>query len=356
MNKTHIDLHRLQTHSPSISAENIQPLQITHELNTRKITTNDVYEQACNMTAWQQLYDQLHPGVFQGSLFEVWLDGIQFFKETTNLALRQSCVVWPGAIWFGIPKSNSQDSFVCGSKVTDGNIVTNVGGEEFELLTPDGLELVGLAVLESELQSIYELDTGHDYSKAAFHRNPSLEVDERKRNIYWYFINEIMQYIEIGPKNSIQKNAKKILKDTLLLGIVDLLSSATPSRSMKASRANYKKIISKSRDYILAHPDDAITILDLCNNLHVSRRTLQNAFQNILNICPTRYLKAIRLNAVRRELISRNASFNTIQDAATSWGFWHLSQFAADYHHFFKELPSESLITRGIADNKIINL
>jgi AraC family ethanolamine operon transcriptional activator len=33
----------------------------------------------------------------------------------------------------------------------------------------------------------------------------------------------------------------------------------------------------------------------------------------------------------------------TIQDIASHWGFWHLSQFAQDYKHLFGELPSATL-------------
>lgn len=358
MSRKYIDIHRLQSdivleHMPA------QPSHTEHNLNSRKIITNDVYEQACNITAWQQLYDQLHPGTFKGSLSEVWIDGLQFFKESTNLALRQSCVVWPGAVWFGIPKKKSQDSFVCASKVEDTNIATFVGGQEFELLTPDNLELMGFVVSESELEHLFELDTSANLGQI-LRSNSSLQVDEKKKSVYWNFMEETLRSIENTSENTLEpvlhKNAQKTLKDSLLVGMVDLLATAAPSKKMRHSRVNYRRVISQSREYIIEHPDQAITILDLCNNLHVSRRTLQNAFQNILGICPIHYLKAIRLNAVRRELISHNSVFNTIQDAATSWGFWHLSQFAADYHHLFKELPSHSLGVRGMADSKLVNL
>jgi AraC family ethanolamine operon transcriptional activator len=33
----------------------------------------------------------------------------------------------------------------------------------------------------------------------------------------------------------------------------------------------------------------------------------------------------------------------TIQDIASHWGFWHLSQFAQDYKKLFGELPSATL-------------
>jgi AraC family ethanolamine operon transcriptional activator len=32
-----------------------------------------------------------------------------------------------------------------------------------------------------------------------------------------------------------------------------------------------------------------------------------------------------------------------IGDVAARWGFWHFSQFSADYRRMFGELPSETL-------------
>lgn len=103
--------------------------------------------------------------------------------------------------------------------------------------------------------------------------------------------------------------------------------------------------ISELREYVLSD-ETSVTVLDLCNQLHVSRRTLQNAFHAILGIGPNAWLKRIRLNAVRRELISPWSQSTTVKDAAMQWGFWHLGQFATDYQQLFAEKPSLTLHQR----------
>jgi AraC family ethanolamine operon transcriptional activator len=73
-----------------------------------------------------------------------------------------------------------------------------------------------------------------------------------------------------------------------------------------------------------------------------SRRKLNYCFQDVLGTSPVKYLRSLRLNGVRRAL--RQASPGvTVQDIASHWGFWHLSQFAQDYKHLFGELPSATL-------------
>lgn len=353
MSKLAIDLHQIGLDFDVDLMSELQPLQKVSALDTKKVVTHDVYEQACNITAWQQLYDQLYPGNFQGNLFEVWLDGVQFFKESTNLNLRQSCLVWPGAVWFGIPKEKSRDSFVCSSRVEDNDVATFRGGYEFELLTPEDLDLMGFVVSETELAQYFELTTEKNLDDV-LSLDASLKVDPVKKNIFWAFMDEALTVIENKPEHVSHVNAQKMLKDRLIMGMIELLESAEPHQKVRNSQLSYRRVISQARDYILGHPGEPTTILELCNYLHVSRRTLQNAFQNIVGVSPIQYLKAIRLNAVRRELLSQYSLNMTVQDAAMTWGFWHLSQFAADYHALFNELPSETLARRGVIDQRIV--
>ncbi len=51
--------------------------------NIHQRHTTDVYEHALTITAWQQIYDQLHPGQFRGEFTEILLDEIQVFREYT---------------------------------------------------------------------------------------------------------------------------------------------------------------------------------------------------------------------------------------------------------------------------------
>ncbi|EFO5335512.1 ethanolamine ammonia-lyase subunit EutB [Escherichia coli] len=110
--------------------------------------------------------------------------------------------------------------------------------------------------------------------------------------------------------------------------------------------ATVRRLLSRAREYVLENMSEPVTVLDLCNQLHVSRRTLQNAFHAILGIGPNAWLKRIRLNAVRRELISPWSQSTTVKDAAMQWGFWHLGQFATDYQQLFAEKPSLTLHQR----------
>jgi AraC-like DNA-binding protein len=71
--------------------------------------------------------------------------------------------------------------------------------------------------------------------------------------------------------------------------------------------------------------------------------TLSKAFHQRHGTSPMRFLKQRRLQAVQRALLAADPGSTTVTDVAMRFGFFHLSQFAADYRQALQELPSETL-------------
>lgn len=348
-----VDLHhlRIEPINDTVSSQQeISSTPIVDLNNVKVLKTDDVYQHACNITAWQQLYDQLKPGKFTGQLDECWFEGIQFFKEYTSSALRQSCMVWPKAVWLGIPPlSETIDGYIGSQIISKHTIAIREGGKEFELNTPDDYTIMGLVVdLDVLIKHISCVYKEYEDYVLPFLSYTTLEVNSLQKQ---YICQLIQQALLAGMDNSNLTHHPSIIK-TIRQDLLDnlahlLFTSKQVDTKLSRTRVNYQKIVTKARDYALDHPQDIITVSDLCEYLSVSRRTLQNCFQTVWGISPYAYLKAIRLNAVRRELESRYSKHRTVQDAAMAWGFWHMSQFAIDYNNLFGELPSQSLAARG---------
>jgi AraC family ethanolamine operon transcriptional activator len=92
-----------------------------------------------------------------------------------------------------------------------------------------------------------------------------------------------------------------------------------------------------------ANTNKPITVLELAQASGSCVRTLEYVFRDYFNVTPKTYLKSRRLVAVRHELLRSLPSESLINEIANRWGFWHMSQFAADYRRFFGELPTETL-------------
>lgn len=350
-----IDLHHLYQINPQIAqsfnrGEAPQPIV---EANTVRIAkTADVYEHACNLTGWQQLYNQILPGKFEGTLTEVWLEDIQFFNEYTSKKVQQQCMVWPRSLWIGIPlPRNPETGFIGNRHLADNVVGVQMGGSEFSLNTPDDYTILGFVIDLNLLEYYFEtiLHKPLPYEKLSAQMAVAMKLSDKQK--LCGVIQSSLATANADPKILNNTITKKNLRYDLLESLDCLFNSIDGGEEvalLKRAQLNHMSIVQKAHDFVMdnAQNRDEVTIVEICDYLKTSRRTLQNSFHSVWGISPITYLKAIKLNAVRRELRSPFSEFTTVQDAAMSWGFWHMGQFAADYYTQFEELPSQTLSNR----------
>ncbi|MDR2787855.1 MAG: helix-turn-helix domain-containing protein [Candidatus Accumulibacter sp.] len=301
----------------------------------------DADEQAANITAWYQEYDQISAGKFYGMTSETWLGRTQFFLERTNRALRQTCVVWPGAFWFGLPRYDRADARVDILSLKNDAIAVRPGGIDFELLTPGDYDILGIVAREEVLARYAETLDLPDLMEAV-RRGAVFSIGPERKMDFWRHLSRMLENAKrMSEAGSMPEGACNVMEEEILSSLIGLIANSAGTGAPRRSRLNHRKVVSRAREYLLEHPDEVISITELCEYLYVSRRTLQNCFHEVLGVCPVTYLKALRLNAVRRDL--KECARQTVQDVAAAHGFWHMSQFAADYRRLFHELPSETL-------------
>ena len=133
-------------------------------------------------------------------------------------------------------------------------------------------------------------------------RNQSaLEVKEQHKAALWGFVQQALATFSENPENLHQPAVRKVLGDNLLLAMGTMLEEAQPIMTAESiSHQSYRRLLSRAREYVLENMSEPLTVLDLCNQLHVSRRTLQNAFHAILGIRPNAWLKRTECDGERR--------------------------------------------------------
>jgi len=88
---------------------------------------------------------------------------------------------------------------------------------------------------------------------------------------------------------------------------------------------------------------EPLSVADIAAAAGLSVRGLQSAFQRTLGMTPAAYVRAERLQAVRRDLMTSDADATTVAEIARRWGFAHLPRFAQHYRAEFGEQPHETL-------------
>jgi AraC-like DNA-binding protein len=95
-------------------------------------------------------------------------------------------------------------------------------------------------------------------------------------------------------------------------------------------------------EFILENADRPLSLGDLAIIGGVTARSLQYTFRRHRGCSPMEFLRRIRLERVRNELVHATPD-TTVTSAAMRWGFLHLGRFAAEFRARFNESPSETL-------------
>jgi len=328
-------------------------------LARRTTRAHDADEHAALLTGWEQHYDQLSGGRFTGELAELHLPQMQVFRERMSRAVRQSCTVWSDALWLGLPERGTPGAAASAPTRIDGrvnlaqHIMVRPGDAPFELMTPDDHSIYGIVVRQDAvLQAASRVGAHIDW--AALAGAHQLQVPDATRAQGEALLQAALctQPAADGASiatsmESLSAPAQAALAHTLQAELIDLvlrlLDQGQVDHSARQSLAKRQQVVARARAHVLDHPDQAVTVPELCEQLHVSRRTLQYCFEDVLGLSPLQYLRAIRLNGVRRQLRQAAAQGQSVQDVAVHWGFWHFSQFATDYRKLFGETPSATL-------------
>jgi AraC-like DNA-binding protein len=88
---------------------------------------------------------------------------------------------------------------------------------------------------------------------------------------------------------------------------------------------------------------ETITISDIADQIDISERHMRRLFKEAFGISPKNYLQNLRLNAVKKELITQDKKYTKVTSIAYKYNFFNMGYFSQEYKKFFGELPSHTL-------------
>lgn len=285
---------------------------------------------------------QIGRGSFSAFLQQIQYRPVAINRFTTTLRFEANGKPPPGVRTFGIPTANCQP-FVWRDKQTSGNTIQIYKpSTELALITHPEFEAIDISISEKDFNELNRLWGFPDLASMIDNRE-MLECDPAKmqglRNTLEYICSVIdnepdrlKQDIEL--QNLVNFQVPYLLAEALMTSTVHRVKATASKRS-----CTVKTVI----DYIHSSANAAISIEKLCHDTGINKRTLQRAFLEQYGITPKFYLQTQRLNNVYKTLLHSDPDSIKITDIALSQGYWHMSQFAADYRRHFGELPSETL-------------
>ena len=164
---------------------------------------------------------------------------------------------------------------------------------------------------------------------------PVFELDKHMLRPWVNVVGGILQdpaAVEIIRRDDRVASDYQQLMASLLVSGQGLLEPAPPG--IGAAPAS----VHRAEMFIRAHYTNPLSLEDIALACGASPRTLLDNFRKFRQTSPMRFLRDIRLDAVREDI--RRCADTNVSTLAMNAGFGHLGRFARDYKDRFGEAPS----------------
>jgi AraC family transcriptional regulator, ethanolamine operon transcriptional activator len=307
----------------------------------------DIHHHAESVREWSQTYSQLSRGSLESSLIQLSGPRFQVFRELINQRVVQHGEAPRGRICFAVPLDVAGAAWLQGREADAGCVFVLQGGEEFMFHMPMGMDMLAItfdrSVFEQAMTSAPQPDELATLLKQPVLRLPAGRLGDSRSRLLDLF----QRALSVADNRPAE--ADHCLEEALVREMVNLFTDPECDKRQRHGSSSGSYIVEKCHRLTLEDKLNPPSVNELCQRLRVSRRTVQNGFHSVAETTPINYMRSVRLNGVRRELMTTRGAELSIGDAAGRWGFFHLSHFAADYEELFGELPSHTRRLDGSA-------
>lgn len=140
--------------------------------------------------------------------------------------------------------------------------------------------------------------------------------------------------------------AWQTLRRAMLMMLVSTFPHSLATVLQRSSVAGaLPRHVRRAMEFAREHAAEPLTVADLARAAATTPRSLQDGFRRHLGRTPTVFLREVRLQRVRADLLDASKP-DSISAIAMAWGFIHMGMFSARYREVFGELPRETLKRR----------
>ncbi len=294
---------------------------------------DDIDAQAAQYQGYDQQYQQLSPGPFEGHLRSFDLGGdLTINFEVANREIAAMAATPRGRIGACFLADQSPDCALNGTEFSRGHVVLSP-----EAVCVEGRMSAGVHMFCMDISATLLPDC-EDRKTIGVREN--LLATQRLREVVSSGIEHFAKLGSAQEYPAALVNFKSAVADLLW----QMMTRASSERTSPRAYANSRTVLvfRRARDLIEQNLADGISITTLCRNAGVSRRSLESVFRAVVGMGPSAYIRALQLNQVRRDLLATAEESASIGMIAARHGIWHWSRFSSYYRELFGELPSET--------------
>lgn len=306
---------------------------------------DDAYhlEQSLNQLRCDISINQLSRGSFQGSITRIVSEELQLLQVQLNRRLHAAGAKPSNSFIFAIPLVPiASRSVTHAIPLPKTNCIFGFDEQrETDLVTPPNGYNLALVIVSKRLFFHYAAAAGRYDLDDAFMRRNLVQVASHQYLSLVKYLREVFYVCQHQPAFMQLAGAAQLLEKDLLPLLIQTLNIPLEQPKLRPSRR--ADLVVATQQFMAANLQRPLTLDDICREVCSSKRALTYGFQDHFEMAPMAFLKAQRLNGVRRALLNADPNQQTVVKLAQSWGFWSMGHFARDYKAMFGESPSDTL-------------
>ncbi len=306
------------------------------------LRVSSVEEMEATLAGEDVRYAQLGTGRCQCRLVALKTAHLQLRYEAWSLGLLRTESTPREAVTFLVALDRWGSVRIQGRPAEAGEVFVLLAGEESDCRSTGPARIVSVtmerAVLEERVRALLDRHFGELRLEGRLH---GLRADAALlRGICLDVATRAAAHPRLLRDAAFVKGVAAKLVKALFAGLGPSAKGETPCRS--------RALACRAEAWLRQNLAEPPTIAHLCHALDASERTLREAFRQHLDTSPKAYLKTLRLNAARHDLVKARDT-TRVTDVALDWGFLHFGWFSQDYRRLFGETPRQTL-ERGRGD------
>ena len=300
----------------------------------------DGIEQAASAAVrWNMETTQLQKGAYRFSIRGVHTRSLQLARTWRSLGTHLGGTIPASTVMLAFALNSAARVQFRGRQVQTREVIVQEDSCGLDFSFMNEIDIVTIAVSREELDrratALWQKPFPTQ-SRTGILRFSGIEASERAGQELASLLEEALEEPGQLAEPAVAHSLENAVLDGLLGQLEDHCKAAGSVDRHRAARRAAAILHERCRE--------DLSMADLCEAVRANRRTLHLGFLELYGIPPMKYLRALRLCRVRREILASRDPDVRVTEVALAWGFSHLGRFSAAYKSFFRELPSVNRI------------
>ena len=267
---------------------------------TLSVRTEDFDEMAAAFPGWDMRLVQLGRGAFRGRVVVSQFGRFQLYEVEGNRAVQVRGERPVNAFEFSVVQDRNADAVWRGLRLRPGNVNIRPPGRPIDHRTSETYRNTGLVVNADLVRRV--ASSMHGVEAEEFLDGSVASIDLEHSRTLDRSLRQALGQLSVGNDHA----RRQYDLDEFLVGwLSEVLGRALPERFCQATSLGPRRrtqVVREAEAYMLANLDRRVGLLEICEVIGVSERTLIYAFRECTGESPKAYLKALKLNQLRQVL------------------------------------------------------